>query len=211
MSRVFTVCGALLVVIGCGNVESTPADAPAASNDAPGASDAPPSDAPVTPDAPGVSHRIFITRASFNGNLGGIAGADAKCQAVAEARGFGGLWRAFLSTTNVFARDRLPAIGRFVRVTGEVVANSREDMLDGSLIVPVLYDETGLEITPNRAWTGSAANGTVIAGNNCDDWTLGTTTTTPGLIGDATSASGQWINLQNSGCGGMQRLYCYEE
>ncbi len=174
--------------------------------------DGPEVDAPPLPlDAAEVSHRIFISTASFTGNLGGLAGGDQKCQAAAEARGFTGQWRAHLSTGAIHARDRLPAIGRFVRVTGAVIANSREALVAGTLIAPILLDEAGNDLTPNRAWTGSAPNGTVIAGSTCNDWTLGTTTTVAGMIGDATALDGVWQSLQNSGCGGTQRLFCIEQ
>jgi hypothetical protein len=195
----------ILFNVGCGSVENRsdasiePKDTGPAGFDASG------------PDALIVSHRVFISKASFNGNLGGLPGADAKCQTAAEGAGFSGLWRAYLSTTITDARDRIPSVGRFVRVTGEVIANDRTDLFDGTIQAPILFDESGTERTPNRAWTGSAANGTLIANENCTDWTLGTTTSVPGLIGDATATDAAWTHLQSSGCGGMQRLFCFEQ
>ena len=186
---------------GCGSVRNDTVEP----QDAPSNSDSSPPDAMIT------SYRVFISTASFNGNLGGLTGADQKCQTAADARGFGGLWRAYLSTTTTHARDRIPSNGRFVRVSGTVIANDRDDLLDGTLVAPILHDETGTELTPNRAWTGSSSNGTLRSGANCNDWTLGTTTTVPGLIGDASVANAQWTDLQNSGCGGTQRLFCCEQ
>ncbi len=40
--------------------------------------------------------RVFITEESFTGNLGGLEGADEKCQIEAEGRGYVGIWHAFL-------------------------------------------------------------------------------------------------------------------
>ena len=40
--------------------------------------------------------RVFITEGNYTGNLGGLEGADAKCQQEAESQGFKGKWRAFL-------------------------------------------------------------------------------------------------------------------
>jgi len=40
--------------------------------------------------------RVFITEGSYNGNLGGLEGADKICQDEAEKQGFGGKWLAFL-------------------------------------------------------------------------------------------------------------------
>ena len=40
--------------------------------------------------------RVFITKNTFAGNLGGLDGADKKCQDDASARGYTGVWHAFL-------------------------------------------------------------------------------------------------------------------
>ena len=55
---------------------------------------------------------FFITSAGpgDGGNLGGLDGADAHCQKLAEAAGAGDkTWRAYLSTSSVNARDRIGA------------------------------------------------------------------------------------------------------
>lgn len=39
---------------------------------------------------------VFITPESYSGNLGGLEGADEKCQQSAEAQGLNGNWQAFL-------------------------------------------------------------------------------------------------------------------
>ncbi|MFC7690122.1 hypothetical protein ACFQY5_11475 [Paeniroseomonas aquatica] len=60
-------------------------------------------------------------------DLGGLAGADARCQSLAQAAGAGGrTWRAYLSTSGaggVNARDRIGR-GPWRNAKGEVVANS---------------------------------------------------------------------------------------
>lgn len=53
---------------------------------------------------------FFITSAGpgEGAKLGGLAGADARCQALAESAGTGGrTWRAYLSTGAENARDRI--------------------------------------------------------------------------------------------------------
>jgi hypothetical protein len=40
--------------------------------------------------------RVFITDGSYTGNLSGLDGADQKCQAEADQKGFKGMWHAFL-------------------------------------------------------------------------------------------------------------------
>jgi hypothetical protein len=50
---------------------------------------------------------VFATSQGFTGNLGGLAGADAICQAEANAAGLPGTYKAFLSDNNTSAADRL--------------------------------------------------------------------------------------------------------
>jgi hypothetical protein len=69
---------------------------------------------------------FFITSTPKDGaNLGGLAGADAHCQALAAAAGAGSrTWRAYLSTQGpnaVNARDRIGA-GPWANARGQIVA-----------------------------------------------------------------------------------------
>jgi len=67
----------------------------------------------IPSDYPGL-RRVFITRESFNGDLGGLSGADKKCQELAEKQGLEGEWKAFLGD------DENPAVER-VKTEGIVV------------------------------------------------------------------------------------------
>src|SRR5207248_2675590 len=44
-----------------------------------------------------VNKRVFVTSVMYDGNLGGLAGADAKCQARATAASLSGTYKAWLS------------------------------------------------------------------------------------------------------------------
>ncbi len=48
---------------------------------------------------------VFVTKGSFDGNLGGTAGAAAICQTDADAAGLPGKYRAWLSTTLTYGGD----------------------------------------------------------------------------------------------------------
>jgi hypothetical protein len=69
---------------------------------------------------------FFITSAGTgNGaNLGGLEGADAHCLKLAEAAGVTGpkTWRAYLSTSEVNAKDRIGA-GPWFNAKGEKIAD----------------------------------------------------------------------------------------
>lgn len=51
--------------------------------------------------------KVFITRNSWSGDLGGLAGADQKCQSEAQEKGLEGSWKALLGDDSNRAVDRL--------------------------------------------------------------------------------------------------------
>src|SRR5262245_22984472 len=77
---------------------------------------------------PAMSFFVTSTGMGHGANLGGLAGADAHCQALATAAGAGGkTWRAYLSTQArpgqpaVNARDRI-GTGPWYNAKGEMIA-----------------------------------------------------------------------------------------
>jgi hypothetical protein len=133
---------------------------------------------------------FFVTSAGpgRGGDLGGIAGADAHCQALAQAVGAGGrTWRAYLSTQGagaVNARDRIGR-GPWRNAKGEVVAQDLADLHGeaAALTKQTALTERGTVVngrgdTPNMhdVLTGSQADGTAFAGaedRTCRNWTSG--------------------------------------
>ncbi|MGZ9157036.1 MAG: lectin, partial [Candidatus Binatia bacterium] len=104
-------------------------------------------------------------------DLGGLAGADAHCQQLAQAAGAGGkTWRAYLSTQGdgaVNARDRIGR-GPWMNVKGVTVAKDVDDLhsANNQLTKQNSLSEKGDVInggadTPNRhdVLTGSTAEG----------------------------------------------------
>jgi len=80
-----------------------------------------------------VNMTFFITSVTMGkgGNLGGLAGADAYCQSLAQSVGAGGkTWHAYLSTQGpgaVNARDRIGK-GPWQNAKGDVIATSVDDL-----------------------------------------------------------------------------------
>lgn len=146
-----------------------------------------PSSSPV--DAQGNTLSFFITSANpgKGADLGGLAGADAHCAALAKAAGAGNRqWRAYLSTSaadgkpGVNAKDRIGAGPWFNAKGVQVAANvadlhsdnnklSKENSLNEKGEV-----NNGRGDTPNRhdILTGSNADGTA-ATATCSNWTNG--------------------------------------
>jgi hypothetical protein len=130
--------------------------------------------------------RFFITSKGLGkgGDLGGLAGADAHCQALAKAQGAGDhTWRAYLSTEAtattpaVNARDRIGG-GPWYNASGDLIAQHLA-ALHGSaskLAKDTAVTEVADEISPqmHEILTGSRPDGTAFTGNakrTCGNWT----------------------------------------
>ena len=135
---------------------------------------------------------FFITSAGpGNGaNLGGLAGADAHCQALAKAAGVGGKkWQAYLSAAAadgkpaVNAKDRIDT-GPWHNAKGQVIAKDLADLHGeaAAFTKQSALNEKGEVVngrgdTPNKhdILTGSKQDGTVADGPaataTCGNWT----------------------------------------
>lgn len=125
---------------------------------------------------------FFITSVGSGdgANLGGIAGADAHCQALAEAVGAGDqTWRAYLSTADEHARDRI-GNGPWHSANGALIAESVDALHSDANAISkaTALTEAGQTVngrgdSPNQhdVLTGSNADGTLSDGNTCADWT----------------------------------------
>jgi hypothetical protein len=138
------------------------------------------------------SMTFFVTSAGpgKGGDLGGLAGADRHCQALASAVGAGGhIWHAYLSAQpfggapGVNARDRIGK-GPWRNAKGVVVATDVDNLHGASnLNKQTALTEKGEVIngrsdTPNMhdVLTGSQPSGVYIAGDvnsTCSNWTSG--------------------------------------
>ena len=130
---------------------------------------------------------FFVTSAGLGkgADLGGLAGADRHCQALAQAVGAGGkTWRAYLSTQGagaVHARDRIGR-GPWQNAKGVVIAKSVEELHgENKLTKETALTETG-GIVPGRddqpnqhdILTGSQPDGRAFGGDKdmtCGSWT----------------------------------------
>ena len=134
---------------------------------------------------------FFITSAGpgDGANLGGLAGADLQCEALAYAQGAGGLgWKAYLSTIHedgsawVNARDRI-GDGPWYNQAGVMIAQDVDDLHsdNANLTKETILTEMGNPVNgrgddPNMhdIITGSNMDGTAYTADdytNCDNWT----------------------------------------
>lgn len=131
---------------------------------------------------------FFVTSVGLGdgANLGGLEGADAHCQALAEAAGAGDrTWAAYLSTQGaeaVNARDRIGQ-GPWVNAAGVEIAASVDDLHGeaNGITKETALGETGAVVNgrgdePNMhdILTGSQQDGTAFAEDadmTCGNWT----------------------------------------
>lgn len=121
-------------------------------------------------------------------DLGGLAGADRRCQTLAEAAGAGArTWRAYLSTQAeggapaIDARSRIGS-GPWRNAQGVVIAQDVDQLHgDNNLTKATALSETGAQVngrgdSPNMhdILTGTQADGTAFAAGEdrtCGNWT----------------------------------------
>jgi len=145
--------------------------------------------APVAAQSANMSFFITSAGSGDGANLGGLAGADQRCQDLAYAQGFGDLtWRAYLSAISmggeaaVNARDRIGS-GPWFNHAGDMVARSVADLHSENvnLTKESILSEKGAMTngrgdTPNMhdILTGSNLDGTVNTAEGhdaCGNWT----------------------------------------
>ena len=176
---------------------------------------------------------FFVTSvpAGEGGNIGGLAGADAHCQKLAEAAGARNRrWHAYLSTAAegakpaVNARDRIGS-GPWFNARGVQIAASLADLHGpGNQIgrQTSLPEHGERVLFPHDILTGSNEDGTLASGDaTCRNWT---STTGFAILGhsDRVGAIGRNSNSWNSahlsegcttaafkGTGGIGLFYCF--
>jgi hypothetical protein len=235
------VAGALCLTASCSDdSQNTTEDSGAASaKDA--AADADERDAGDAPSEPRLG--FFVTSdKSSTGNLGGLSGADARCKALAESVGAGDRsWRAYLSVEKdpandggpTHARDRIGE-GPWYNAKGVLLAADLDALHALTGDAELFLDEKGEKIngqwegspTPNEhdILTGSDAQGRVVPGKTCADWTSADASLFAKVghsdgLGPNRNAAAPYNSWQSShdnrGCndtapaGGAGRLYCF--
>jgi len=166
---------------------------------------------------------VFVTSQTWDGNLGGLSGADTKCGTAAE-NGLPWLldkeFRAWLSDRGTSASMRLfHSTVPYRLVDGTLVANDWDDLVDGEVAHPI--DITELNTAPlgtYYVWTGTNPDGATFfplfpPSSLCMDWTVHWWDT---LVGSASNADehwtayGRWLTDETM-CGKQYHLYCLQQ
>ncbi len=172
---------------------------------------------------------VFTTSTSYTGNLGGLAGADQKCNAVAAAAQLNPNspligakpFTAWLSIPDNNAIDRVGLGGpsEYRLLDGTSVVFPANDTAPYQALVPPNQDENGNNLSatvPGSVWTSTNANGVYASGpppsNACTNYTESNTTLVRmGLV----NIDQFWTDASSGGyysfCNYPQRLYCFED
>jgi hypothetical protein len=165
--------------------------------------------------------RVFVTSATFGADLGGVTGADAKCQAAADAAGLvGRTWTAWISDSTGDAIDRIPN-GRYRLLDDTLVALDKDDLVTPNGLFPpvdpqdqiflrngININELGEIVVSQDAWTGTETTGRARPQETCSDWTDNQSGL--GLVGINDQTGLEWTAFGSPPCDLAQNaLYCF--
>jgi hypothetical protein len=163
---------------------------------------------------------VFVTSQIYDGNLGGLSGADAKCAARATSGGLIGTFKAWISGDSATqeARDRMSqADVPYRRVDFVKVADNWTDLIDGTLDAPINVNEHGNTVVSSlTAYTNTDPDGSLHeAVRECgphptEEWNSNSENESGGY-GTVGATNGTWSWVTNNDCMTERRLYCVQQ
>jgi hypothetical protein len=173
---------------------------------------------------------VFVSSVGYGGNeLGGLSGADAKCQALATAAKLQGTFKAWLSDSKTDAASRITTRNQpYILVDGTLVASDWKELTSGFLLTPIDKIETGAPLpTPFGTdlgvdvWTNTNIDGTKARTDPvCGDWTTANPALFYFIFGDASSRNPYWTHNEPlegesewPACSSTAQasIYCFED
>lgn len=164
--------------------------------------------------------RVFVTSQVFPGDLGGLTGADAKCQEAAVEVNLPGNYFAWLSSSNDSPEDRFVHSSIPYRlVDGNEIAINWDDLTDGTLATGITVSEkkgapgkgthSCLPTSASIVWTNTKDAGTTNGGqNSCGEWGE---LTGQGSTGIAGRVDFSWTSNCLATCTDEAAIYCFEQ
>ncbi len=173
-------------------------------------------------DAGPKTRTVFVTSTTWTGNLGGVAGADAKCAAAAADAGLVGSFLAWISTTSTTPKLRFMASEvPYALVDGTLVAADWNHLTGGiSLLHAIDRDEYGSLVgfdasaDYGEVWTSTLPDGTSALAdfpNGCADFASDDPNTTSALLGCTNATDAKWTQCGSTSCQVHAALYCFQQ
>ncbi len=164
---------------------------------------------------------VFVTAETWDGDFKGAGenpgiqgGADSICRSRALTAGFKGdsdylAWLSDETTSPAQRFYRSP--GRYVLRDGTVVANSWDDLTDGSLQNPINMTEDFGEPSVSIVWSNTAADGTLASEQTCNSWSS-LEVEVKSRAGGTTQTDARWTNEELVlACASEFHIYCFEQ
>jgi hypothetical protein len=152
---------------------------------------------------------VFVTNTTYTGNLGGVSGADALCDALGVQ--FGSpwwVWRAWISDSASSPSTRFTHwAGPYVSAgSGYTIASDWADLTDGTLAYPI-------ELLGQTVWTATNPDGTYVGSTygDCSGWTVGSSLENGETGSSSETGSGWSLYGGDDGCGNPHHLYCFQQ
>jgi hypothetical protein len=172
---------------------------------------------PQSPQSPpcgaGVPCRVFLSSTTYDGNLGGLSGADAKCQGLAKAAGLPGIYKAWLSDNTGAPSARFVASSSpYQLITGKPIAANFADLTDGNLLARISVTEKGGAYgTTVYTWANTKSDGTSASTTeHCSNWGP-SAAGSAGNVGDASLSDLRWTKDISAFCNTLRHLYCFQQ
>ena len=155
----------------------------------------------------GNKYYMFVTEGRWNGNLGGVLGANDKCNFDDNKPSSGGTYKAFISADNGYpVIEGMHTILPIISVhTKEKIADNYEDLTNGIIYKPIIDNPIYPILSSTRTWTSGFVNS---GSGVCDGWTSSSSEFNgrygyPNMI-----SSGDWWQFGLSRCNRELSLYC---
>lgn len=161
-----------------------------------------------------IEHRkVFVTSMSYLGDLGGLDGADAECNAVAMAVGLDGFYRAWLSDSVDGPATRFDIAFAGVYELNDkdstlVTARGWDGLTKEELQHAINVDENGQEYVTG-VWTNTDQAGLPLSDvETCSEWTG---VDSDAFIGNSGAVDMTWTVGVSQGCATGFSLYCFQD
>jgi hypothetical protein len=160
---------------------------------------------------------VFVTSTSFNGNIGGVTGADAKCQIEADGQDSivpTGTYFAWLSDETQSPDTRFTKSSHpYVLADGTRIADDYADLTDGSILHPINVEASGNTLGLNYIWTGTNSDGTAQQSFvTCNGWMAEPLRNFKGSGGRTNRVDSLWSNrIARVSCSRKLRLWCFQQ
>jgi cysteine-rich repeat protein len=168
---------------------------------------------------------VFVTGKVYSSNLGGLAGADARCQQSAEAAGLPGTYMAWLSdNTGTPASRMIKSSVPYVLPDGTEVAKNWSALTAPPIMLLHAIDmtETGNKpqtwplglcadnVPCTQTWSNTSASGEQLnIVGSCNNWTTEDDQLTDS--GNWTAIDGYWAGWVWGTCAHTLPLYCFQQ